>query len=381
MKNQCPDFDQFTSFPASSSYLYDIDQHFDGAKIAVTDDEEPIINIMKEFLTDLGAECRVTTDPRDIIDWLQDGDLDLVLSDINMPHLSGVQLVSVISSLRPYTPVVLMTGKPSLDNTINAVKVGAFDFLLKPFHFEEAKVSLAKALHYRQLRLDNLRYQTGLEELVEERTNELSEFLFYAVQSLSKALEARDPYTQGHAQHVSNLVITIANQLDVDESEHQGLRLAAQLHDIGKIGVPDSILLKPGSLTQQEYALMKKHVEIGYQILAPIPRLKEVGRYVYEHHERFDGTGYPRGLKGSETHFNSRILMAAEVLDALAAVRCYKPAWSQKQIVEFYQQERGAIFDPMIADAVIQLIDEGGEEFYRNSNQITQPQFEEANSA
>lgn len=353
-------------------YLYDTDALFQGAKIAVADDEQSIIEIMKEFLTDLGAECRVTVDPRDIIDWLQDGDFDLVVSDINMPHLSGMQLVSVISSLRPYTPVVLMTGKPSLDNTINAVKVGAFDFLLKPFHFEEAKLSLAKALHYRRLRLDNLQYQTGLENLVEQRTKELSEFLFYSVQSLSKALEARDPYTQGHAQHVSNLVIRIADELGVPESEHQSLRLAAQMHDIGKIGVPDSILLKPGNLTPEEYAMMKEHVNIGYQILAPIPMLKEVGRYVYEHHERFDGYGYPRGLKGSETHFNSRILMAAEVLDALAAVRCYKPAWSQKQIVEFYQKERGKIFDPKVTDAVLKLVEREGEEFYRNPNHIVQ---------
>ncbi|MBZ0255967.1 response regulator, partial [bacterium] len=342
--------------------------------IAVADDEEPIIQIMKEFLTDLGSDCRVTVDPRDIIEWLNEDEFDLVLSDINMPHLSGTQLVSVISSLRPYTPVILMTGKPSLDNTINAVKVGAFDFLLKPFHFEEAKLSLAKALHYRRLRLDNLKYQTGLEELVEQRTKELSEFVFNAVKSLSNALEARDPYTQGHAQHVSNVVIRLANELSVHESEHQSLRLAAQLHDIGKIGIPDSILLKPGSLTPEEYAMMKDHVSIGYQILSPIPMLKEVSRYVYEHHERYDGQGYPRGLNGKQTHINSRILMAAEVLDALATPRCYKPAWSQEKIVEFFQNEKGKIFDPTIADAVIGMIEREGEAFYLNPKQIQQVQ-------
>ena len=356
----------------SNSYLYDVESLYRGAKIAVADDEEPIIQIMKEFLTDLGAECRVTIDPREIIEWLQEADFDLVLSDINMPHLSGTQLVSVISSLRPYTPVVLMTGKPSLDNTINAVKVGAFDFLLKPFHFEEARLSLAKALHYRRLRLENLKYQTGLEELVEQRTKELSEFLFNAVKSLSNALEARDPYTQGHAQHVSNVVIRVANELGVDGSEHLSLRLAAQLHDIGKIGVPDSILLKPGSLTAEEYAMMKNHVTIGYQILSPIPMLKEVSRYVYEHHERYDGQGYPRGLNGKQTHINSRILMAAEVLDALATPRCYKPAWSKEMIVEFYQNEKGKIFDPIVADAVIEKIQNEGESFYLNPNQIAQ---------
>lgn len=372
MNDQSLQEDPFSG--ASNSYLFDVESLFRGAKIAVADDEELIIQIMKEFLTDLGAECRVTLDPRDIIEWLKECDFDLVLSDINMPHLSGTQLVSVISSLRPYTPVVLMTGKPSLDNTINAVKVGAYDFLLKPFHFEEAKLSLAKALHYRRLRLDNLKYQTGLEKLVEQRTKELSEFVFNAVKSLSNALEARDPYTQGHAQHVANIVIRLANELGVDESERQSLRLAAQLHDIGKIGVPDSILLKPGSLTTEEYAMMKDHVSIGYQILSPIPMLKEVSRYVYEHHERYDGRGYPRGLNGKQTHVNSRILMAAEVLDALATPRCYKPAWSQNQIVEFYQAEKGKSFDPIIAEAVIGMIDREGEPFYRNPNQITQEQ-------
>lgn len=357
---------------ASNSYMFDVESLYRGARIAVADDEESIIQILKEFLTDLGSDCRVTVDPREIIEWLNECDFDLVLSDINMPHLNGTQLVSVISSLRPYTPVILMTGKPSLDNTINAVKVGAFDFLLKPFHFEEAKLSLAKALHYRRLRLDNLKYQTGLEELVEQRTKELSEFVFNAVKSLSNALEARDPYTQGHAQHVSNVVIRLANELGVKESEHQSLRLAAQLHDVGKIGVPDSILLKPGSLTPEEYAIMKDHVAIGYQILSPIPMLKEVSRYVYEHHERYDGQGYPRGLNGKQTHANSRILMAAEILDALATPRCYKPAWSQKKIVEFFLNEKGKIFDPIIADAVIDIIDREGESFYMNPKQIQQ---------
>ncbi|MBI1387789.1 MAG: response regulator [bacterium] len=342
------------------------DRLFQNARIIVADDEENIGMVLQDYLSSLGADCRITTHPAHVIDWIQSSEYDVILSDINMPEISGNDIVALVNEICPNTPVILMTGKPTLDHSINAIRLGAFDFLLKPFHLEEVKLTLIKALQYRRLQMENLEYQTNLEVLVDQRTHELSEFLFHSVQSLSHALEARDPYTQGHGEYVSQTVLEIAAECGVPEPEFQSLRLAALLHDIGKIGVPDSILLKPGPLTTDEYEKMKEHVEIGYRILSPIPSLREVSRYVYEHHERMDGEGYPRGLSGDEIHFNSRILMAAEVLDALATDRCYKKAWPLHEIVDYFTKSAGTIFDCGVVEALLALLNRKGEAFLKN---------------
>ncbi|MGC9329792.1 MAG: HD-GYP domain-containing protein, partial [Candidatus Hinthialibacter sp.] len=177
------------------------------------------------------------------------------------------------------------------------------------------------------------------------------------VQSLSNALEARDPYTQGHAQNVSDIVVLLAHEVGMDEKNDIVLRLAAQLHDIGKIGIPDSILLKPGKLNQEEWEVMRKHPEIGYRILSPIPSLQEVSRYVYEHHERWDGGGYPQGLRGEEIHPISRLLITAERYDALSSERVYKKAWPREKIVAYYRENAGKAFDPDTAEALVRLIE------------------------
>lgn len=340
-----------------------------GKKILVLDDEETILQLLQEYFSDFGVDSTAFSEPVQALERIKQQEFDVILSDIHMPVMTGNNFAAEAVKICPDTPIILMTGKPSLDHSIEALKTGVFDFLLKPFHFEEARMAITKALKYRQLKMENLNYQNHLEELVEKRTKELSDFLFHSVQSLSFALEARDPYTRGHGQHVANTVITIAKRLGIESSNFQSLRLAAQLHDIGKIGIADSILLKPGKLTSEEYATMKEHVAIGYRILSPIPSLKEVSRYVYEHHERFDGNGYPRGLKGDEIHVHSRILLTAEILDALATERCYKPAWSQIQIEEFIKNESGKIFDPEIANAAIACINEYGRDFLTNPYQ------------
>ena len=263
-----------------------------------------------------------------------------------------------------------MTGSPSLETTIEAIRLGAYDYMIKPFNMESAEFTLKRALKYRNLILENLRYQQNLESEVQERTRELSSFLFDAVQSLSLALEARDPYTQGHGARVSNLVILLAQELGAPESDYEALRLASLLHDIGKIGVPDSILLKAETLTPDEYEIMKEHSYIGYRILSPIPSLKEVSRYVNEHHERMDGKGYPQGLRGEEIHPNSRILIVAEVCDALATARSYKNAWPKHEIVQYFEKNAGAAYDPAVCEALLKLLDKKGEEIILNLQEL-----------
>ncbi len=334
---------------------------FREAKVLVIDDDVVICGVVSEYLERLGTEVVWTDQSAVAANWIQEQEFDVILSDIYMPGLKGHDLLSITLEYLPYTPFVLMTGKPSLDNTIDAIRLGAYDYLVKPFNLEVLKVTLERALRYRSLSIENLAYQENLEKKVVERTRELSEFLFYSVQSLSLALEARDPYTEGHGHRVSQFVIKLAGELGVGEEHYQPLRLACQLHDIGKIGIPDSILLKTGKLTPTEYDIMKDHVYIGYKILSPIPSLREVSRYVYEHHERMDGSGYPRGLSGDQIHYNSRMLMVAEVCDALATKRHYKPAWPIDQIITFFNEQAGSSFDKDVVHALISILQREGD--------------------
>ncbi len=349
-----------SSSNTSQSFVSDDQELFAGSKILVIDDDATICDILTQFLTQLGVICETTCSPRNAAEIIRNNEFDAILSDIYMPEgIMGHDLLAIALESSPLTPFVLMTGRPTLDNAIDAIRLGAYDYLTKPFNLDYVQLTLTRALHYRRLAVQNRSYQENLEQKVNERTCELQNFLLNAVQALSYALEARDPYTQGHAQKVSHVVIALAREMGLDESHDVVLRLAAQLHDIGKIGIPDHILLKPGKLTDEEYTTMKSHSDIGYKILSPIPSLKEVSRYVHEHHERWDGKGYPQGLQGEEIHFNSRLLMVAEVFDALATERVYKPAWSKQEIVKYYHENIEKAFDEKVTLALIRIIERG----------------------
>ncbi|MEW6235934.1 MAG: HD domain-containing phosphohydrolase [Candidatus Omnitrophota bacterium] len=334
---------------------------FRNAKILVVDDDQVICCVVSDFLKQLNAQVLWTDRSETAAQWIQEQEFDAILSDIYMPVLKGHDLLAIALEYLPLTPVVLMTGRPTLDNSIDAIRLGAYDYLIKPFNLDILKVTLNRALNYRRLSIDNRDYQIDLEKRVEARTKELSDFLFHSVQSLSLALEARDPYTEGHGQRVAEFVIHLAIELGVGEEHFQTLRLACQLHDIGKIGIPDSILLKKDKLSPIEYDIMKDHVFIGYKILSPIPSLKEVSRYVYEHHERMNGTGYPRGLSKNEIHPHSRMLMVAEVCDALATKRNYKPAWPIQDIIHYFQENADAVYDGEVVKALISILKREGE--------------------
>lgn len=355
-----PSHKKITTFDGSS------DQLLKGARILIIDDDESICAILQEFLNCLGLICESTFEPKRAVRLIQQNEYDVILCDVYMPGILGHELLKLSLERQPLTPFILMTGSPTLDNAIEAIRFGAYDYLTKPFNLDFVTVTLKRAIHFRRLAVENKEYQEDLEKKVKERTRELSDFLFHAVQSLSMALEARDPYTQGHANRVSKIVTTVAEKLNVDEKHFLALRLAAQLHDIGKIGIPDAVLQKKGKLTQEEYDLMKDHVYIGYKILSPIPSLQEVSQYIYEHHERYDGNGYPRGLKGDEIDIKSQILMAAEICDALATERCYKKAWSLQKIIEFYKENSGTMFHPDVSAALVEILEEHGEKFFKS---------------
>jgi len=338
---------------------------YKGQKVLIVDDDHFICSILEKCLENTGLDIEVHSDSTKVLDILAQKEFDCVLSDIYMPKVTGLDVLVAVQTHQAETPVIIMTGKPTLDNTVQALRLGAFDFITKPFNTDAVFLTLDRALRYRKVLVENRNYHSHLEELVDQRTKELQDVVLQSVQSLTHALEARDPYTQGHGYNVSCLVIKMAKELSIPESDFLDLKLAAELHDIGKIGVEDSILLKPGKLTNEEYDKMKEHVSIGYRILSPIPSLKNVSRYVHEHHERMDGKGYPRGLNGDEIHFNSQLLVVSEVCDALAAKRCYKPPWPKEDIIQFFEENSATAFHPKVSSALISILNQEGDEMLR----------------
>jgi len=338
---------------------------YKGQKILIVDDDHFICTVLEKCLENTGLDFEIYSDSTKVLDILAQKEFDCILSDIYMPNASGLDVLAAVQIHQAETPVIIMTGKPTLDNTIQALRLGAFDFITKPFNTDTVFLTLERALRYRKVLVENRNYHSHLEELVDQRTKELQDILLQSVQSLTHALEARDPYTQGHGYNVSYLVIKMAKKLGIPENVFLDLKLAAELHDIGKIGVPDSILLKPGKLTDGEFDKMKEHVSIGYKILSPIPSLKNVSRYVHEHHERMDGKGYPRGLKGDEIHYNSQLLVVSEVCDALAAKRCYKPPWPKGDIIQYFEENSDTAFHPEISAALISVLKQDGDDILK----------------
>ncbi len=355
--------------PAKAGFHSSEEQHH--ARIAVIDDERDICLMLGEFFRRIGYETETFSDAREALDRIRAETFDVVFTDIYMPGMTGIKILEEIMGLERNILVILMTGQPTLEDTISAVRLGAYDYLTKPFNLDLLELMVNRAVQQRRLVLENIAYHNYLEQRVEEQTRELKSFIFHSIESLSYALEARDPYTKGHGARVAQFVLTLAEELGLPEENHEPLRIAGMLHDVGKIGVPDSILLKPGKLTDEEYELMKTHARTGYKILAPIGSLAQVATYVHEHHERMDGKGYPQGLVGDEIAFPSRLLIVAEVCDALATERCYKPAWPVHEIVSFFEDMRGTAYDKEVADALLSLMRRNGDQvlsFFREDS-------------
>ena len=348
-------------------------QESSNARIAVIDDEKDICLMLGEFFRRLGYETETFSNAREALDCIRDKPFDVVFTDIYMPAMTGIEILKEIIRLDRNILVILMTGQPTLEDTISAVRLGAYDYLTKPFNLDLLEIMAKRAVEQRRLVMENIAYHNYLEQRVEEQTRELKSFLFHSIESLSYALEARDPYTKGHGARVSQFVLTLADELGLPEENREPLRIAGLLHDVGKIGVPDSILLKPGKLTKEEYEVMKTHAYTGYKILAPIGSLARVATYVHEHHERMDGKGYPQGLVGDEIAFPSRLLIVAEVCDALATERCYKPAWPAHEIVSYFKEMRGTAYDIDVTDALLSLFKRDGDEILSHFREDDRP--------
>jgi len=325
------------------------------AKILVVDDEEAIREVISTLLEAKGYLCTVCSNGRLALEAFRKDTFDLVLSDIVMPEMDGLKLLAELRQDDPDVPVIMVTAMHDISIALEAIRAGAYDYILKPFERDQLHLSVRRALEHRQLVIENRTYQADLEHLVAERTQQLSIALQdleqsydYTLEALGGALDAKDAETEGHCQRVTAFTITIARCMDVDRGLLRHIARGAFLHDIGKMGVPDQILRKPGPLTADEREIMRRHCEIGFAVLERIPFLKEAAEIVLTHQECYDGSGYPRGLKGEEIPLGARIFAVADTLDAMISDRPYRKALPISAARAEIEKYSGTQFDPQV---------------------------------
>ena len=337
--------------------------------ILVVDDDRTVRDVLVECLTDGGYTCEAACDGMEALEKIRGNKFDLVVSDIDMPGMDGVALLREIKSLRPDTAIILLTGIVDVDTAIRSMRLGASDYLTKPFNLNEVFITVEKALDKQRLMRENREYHEALEARVEERTAELKrknrevEKLFLQLKStyqttleaLAIALDTRDSETLGHSVRVAAYTVAVARRMGVVEPELTDIHRGALLHDVGKIGVPDAILRKPGKLTPEEWIEMRKHPEIGDRILQGIEFLDGARPIVRSHQERYDGKGYPSGLRGKEIPLGARIFAVVDTLDAMTSNRPYRQALPFEAAYEEIRRFRGIQFDPDVVDSFLRI--------------------------
>jgi len=297
---------------------------------------------------------------REGLNILEQNPIDLVVLDIMMPGTNGIEAMQEIKARYPDIEIILLTAYASLETAKSAIRFGAFDYLSKPFDKDDVIKVIERGLEKRRankhLKLERkelwerARY---LEEQITKASETLMESYEGTVKALISTIDAKDHYTFNHSEHVARLSISISNALELSNISHDKLQQAAIMHDIGKIGVDEQILRKNGRLTPEEFTEIKKHPVIGAKIVQPVSFLEDVIPVILYHHERFDGRGYPEGLKSEEIPLTARIIMVADAIDAMMRPRPYRGALPKEKVLSELKNNAGSQFDPMVVDVVL----------------------------
>jgi len=323
--------------------------------ILIVDDEEVIRRFLHQRLSSEGYQCQEASSADQALDELKSNPTELVILDIKMPGKSGMELLPELKVRYPDTAVIMATAIADTSTAIQCMKEGAYDYITKPFNLDEVVLSVGKALEKRRLELENRDYQQHLEQQVEEQAKKIRASFLNAITALAYALEAKDIYTSGHSQRVTEISVAIARELGMPQDSIDKIRLAGLVHDIGKIGIRESVLNKPASLTDEESKHIKSHCEAGERILTPIVEDEEILKAVRHHHERYDGMGYPDGLRGEQIPLGARILAVADTFDAMTSERPYRAAMSDEAACAEIERCKGTQFDPEVADAFLRI--------------------------
>jgi putative nucleotidyltransferase with HDIG domain len=331
--------------------------------VLVVDDEEPIRNALKKFLTQQQFEVYTAGSGDEALQQLKRHKLALMLCDIRMPGTSGIDLVPQALEVEPDLAILMLTAVNDATSAALCMQRGALDYLTKPIELADLGRAIQRALKRREMLLENRSLNQWLKEEVTTRTAELQRerqklerISVATLEALVNALEAKDPYMRGHSARVADLSANIAAQVGLAEEEVEVVRHAGRLHDIGKIGTREAVMNKQGPLTPEEFEHIKQHVIIGTQILSPLAHLADIIGAVRSHHERWDGTGYPDGLRGEEIPIGGRVIGAAEVYDALTTSRPYQEKMTPEQAVERMADLSGTVLDPKVYDALNAIV-------------------------
>lgn len=312
--------------------------------VLIVDDEAPIRKMVRRIILQDGHTCFLAANGQEALTLLDETPMDVVITDIAMPVMDGIELTKQIRQHHD-ADVIMMTGYYQDLTYKDAIAQGASDFIQKPFVVEEFQIRLSRVLRERKIRAD-----------LRQSLQQVQEILDGVIHSLSSTVEARDPYTSGHQKRVAWLSVSIAGHMNLPPQRIRGIRMAAMIHDLGKIALPAEILSKPSRLSDIEFSLIKNHPEVGYDILKDIPFPMPIADIIYQHHERLDGSGYPRGLKSHEIHQEAKIIAVADVVEAMSSHRPYRPALGIDMAIREISENRGRFYDPDSVDACLKSI-------------------------
>lgn len=320
----------------------------------VVDDEASVRTPIAKAVARAGYDCEQAEDVESALRLLGQAEFHVVLSDINMPGRSGLELLDEVQRRWPHTAVIMLTNVTEVDTAVTCLKRGAYDYLTKPFQINEIGARIGQAVERRRLVVENERYQKNLAQLVGEQAKRIEELYLEGIQVLIHALEAKDQYTKGHTARVGVYAAMIGETLGLTTSELAELELGAELHDAGKIGIKESVLLKPTRLTEEEYEHIKQHTTIGEHILKPLlnnaPPILQIVRW---HHERLDGDGFPDGLSGDQIPKLVRIVTVADTFDAMTTGRPYRDGLPVEEAIDELKRYSGLQFDPEAVKAFL----------------------------
>ncbi len=328
-------------------------------RILVVDDEEVIRTSLARFLRARGFDVTTADSGANALVAMQQERFVAMLSDIRMPEMTGLELVPQAHAMDPDLAIIMLTAVNDAPTATEALGMGAMDYLMKPVELGDLATALERALHKRALAIEQRKVERLIREEVAAQTEELRlererlhSMVIETVQALVRAQETKDPFMRGHSDRVADLAGSIASRLGLDDDEVDSIRLAARVMDVGKIGIRESVLNKPGALTAEEFEHVKSHVTMSIEIISAIKPLQKVLDPVRHHHEHFDGTGYPAGLKGEQISLGGRILSAADTFDALTSRRAWREPMTSADAVAFLEERSGSLLDPQVFAAL-----------------------------
>jgi putative nucleotidyltransferase with HDIG domain len=358
------------------------------ARVLIVDDEPSSRTMLAIMLAQEGISCKTAAGAEEALEILETGPIDAVIADLQMPGVSGMQLLAEVRRRYPKLAFLIGTGVDDVRVGVRAMREGADDYLVKPFQSDIVMACLERAFHKKRLEREVEKYRHHLEEMVADQTQQLQAALSRiesgyenTLEALGAAIDLRDSPTAGHSQRVSLYSIELAKGMRVAEQQVASIRVGALLHDVGKLAIPDRILLKPGPLSEGERRIMQQHVQIGYDLIKGIEFLTDAAEIILTHHERCDGSGYPQGLKAAAIPIGAKIFAVADTVDAMTSDRPYRLALPLLAAQEQIKCGAGEQYDSRVAEVFLQISNERWETIRTETGTILWPRCNQASGA